>query len=95
MTQPAPVNSILPPGRSGRSTPMVASAIEAFEARVAAAWPAKAWQDVPVVVAVSGGADSVALLRVLARLQRPALGCGCAISTIVCAPPRPTPMSSS
>jgi tRNA(Ile)-lysidine synthase len=42
-----------------------------LEARVAAAWPPTAWQEVPVVVAVSGGADSVALLRILARLRTP------------------------
>jgi tRNA(Ile)-lysidine synthase len=43
----------------------------ALERRVAEAWPPAAWCDVPVVVAVSGGADSVALLRILARLRRP------------------------
>jgi tRNA(Ile)-lysidine synthase len=44
----------------------------ALEERVAAVWPPQAWQDVPVVVAVSAGADSVALLRILARLRPPA-----------------------
>jgi tRNA(Ile)-lysidine synthase len=37
-----------------------------FESRLAAAWPPDGWQDVSVVVAVSGGADSVGLLRGLA-----------------------------
>jgi len=55
-----------PPNRSA------AAATGALEARVAEAWPPTAWQDVPVVVAVSGGADSVALLRILARLRPPA-----------------------
>ena len=32
-------------------------------------WPPEAWHDVVVVVAVSGGADSVAMLRALARLS--------------------------
>lgn len=35
----------------------------AFEARVAEAWPPHLWSRVTVVLAVSGGADSVALLR--------------------------------
>ncbi len=40
-----------------------------FESRVAAAWPPEAWHDVTVLVAVSGGADSVGLLRALAALK--------------------------
>ena len=40
-----------------------------FEQRVAAAWPPADWQDVAVVVAVSGGCDSVALVRALAHLR--------------------------
>jgi tRNA(Ile)-lysidine synthase len=42
-----------------------------LEQRVALAWPPVAWQNVPVVVAVSGGADSVALLRILVAVQAP------------------------
>ena len=38
------------------------------EKRVLEAWPAKQWQGGAVLVAVSGGADSVALLSALARL---------------------------
>lgn len=34
-----------------------------FEEQVAEAWPVSNWQRLPVLVAVSGGADSVALLR--------------------------------
>jgi tRNA(Ile)-lysidine synthase len=45
-----------------------------FEQRVAAAWPVSQWQDVAVIVAVSGGRDSVALLRALARLRDPSTG---------------------
>jgi tRNA(Ile)-lysidine synthase len=48
--------------------PMTLSA--EFEQRFATAWPVAAWQDVTVLLAVSGGADSVALLRVMAALKR-------------------------
>lgn len=40
-----------------------------FERRLADAWPVSSWQDVTVLVAVSGGADSVALLRALTALR--------------------------
>ncbi|MEX2114949.1 MAG: tRNA lysidine(34) synthetase TilS [Pirellulales bacterium] len=40
-----------------------------FEQRLLAVWPSTAWQDVGVVLAVSGGADSVALARVVAALK--------------------------
>ena len=36
-----------------------------FEKRLQSVWPRSTWQDVRVLVAVSGGADSVALLRAL------------------------------
>lgn len=39
-----------------------------FKERLDQAWPACTWKSVPVVVAVSGGADSVALLRALVAL---------------------------
>jgi len=39
------------------------------EAELAAAWPPEAWDDVTVVLAVSGGPDSVALLRAMAGLK--------------------------
>lgn len=41
-----------------------------FEAKVAAAWPPERWSGERVIVAVSGGADSVALLRALVALRR-------------------------
>lgn len=46
-----------------------------FERSVATAWPPEGWTDVAVVVAVSGGADSTALLHALAALRggRPGL----------------------
>lgn len=47
-----------------------------FPGLLAAAWPAERWRDVHVVVAVSGGADSMALLRGLLALKRQAGGAG-------------------
>ncbi|HIQ20635.1 MAG TPA: tRNA lysidine(34) synthetase TilS [Planctomycetes bacterium] len=41
-----------------------------LEARLAAAWPPAQWADVTVLVAVSGGSDSVALLRMMVALKR-------------------------
>lgn len=40
-----------------------------FEQQLAARWPPGDWQDVTIFVAVSGGADSVALLRGLRNLK--------------------------
>jgi tRNA(Ile)-lysidine synthase len=40
-----------------------------LELKLAASWAPSAWQDVTVLVAVSGGADSVALLRALTALK--------------------------
>ncbi len=40
-----------------------------FEKHLMASWPPANWQDVGVVVAVSGGADSVSLLRALAAVR--------------------------
>ncbi len=45
-----------------------------LERQLAQAWPPKRWRDVTVVVAVSGGADSVALLRALTALRLPGAG---------------------
>jgi tRNA(Ile)-lysidine synthase len=42
---------------------------EPFVDKIRAAWPPADWQDVGVLVAVSGGADSVALVRALAALK--------------------------
>jgi tRNA(Ile)-lysidine synthase len=38
-------------------------------AKLAGAWPTEQWNDVTVLVAVSGGADSVALARALAEMR--------------------------
>lgn len=47
-----------PPATAMPDAPLLAE-------RFAAVWPLAQWQDVPVVLAVSGGADSVALLRLM------------------------------
>jgi tRNA(Ile)-lysidine synthase len=49
-----------------------------FEFRIASLWPPDEWRDVTVVVAVSGGADSVALLRAVAALKTDGSGRLCA-----------------
>lgn len=43
-------------------------------AQLAASWPPEQWRDVTVLVAVSGGADSVALLRALLEVRQPGEG---------------------
>jgi tRNA(Ile)-lysidine synthase len=43
--------------------------MDRFLERLAAEWPPNQWQDVGVVLAVSGGADSVALARAMAHLK--------------------------
>ncbi len=40
-----------------------------LESKLAAAWPPSDWADVTIVAAVSGGADSVALLRALTAVR--------------------------
>ena len=53
-------------------TPMAsdASLTVQFESKVSEAWPPASWQDMTVLVAVSGGADSVAVLRALRSLKK-------------------------
>jgi len=46
------------------------SNLPAFEQRLAAAWPPDDWRRFPVLAAVSGGADSTALLRGLVALRK-------------------------
>jgi tRNA(Ile)-lysidine synthase len=47
-----------------------------LERRVAEAWPTAEWRDAHVLIAVSGGADSVALLRAVLSLKKLAGGHG-------------------
>ena len=48
--------------------------IEAVQGPLARAWPPECWQDVTTIAAVSGGPDSVAMLRALLALRRPGTG---------------------
>src|SRR4051812_14430632 len=50
--------------------------LQHFEQQLAAAWPADAWRNRVVLLAVSGGADSVALLRGMHRLAQQKPGSG-------------------
>jgi tRNA(Ile)-lysidine synthase len=43
--------------------------LQPFELALATAWPPSVWHDTGVVAAVSGGADSVAMLRALAAIK--------------------------
>jgi tRNA(Ile)-lysidine synthase TilS/MesJ len=45
-----------------------------FEVELGRSWPPVGWSNLHVLVAVSGGADSVALLRALDRLHQPGSG---------------------
>jgi len=49
-----------------------------LESKLAAAWPPSEWADVTVVAAVSGGCDSVALLRALTAVKAAGEGRICA-----------------
>ena len=48
--------------------------LHSLETKLATAWPPDAWQDVTVLLAVSGGPDSVALLRAMTTLKRGGAG---------------------
>src|ERR1043165_9367395 len=47
-----------------------------LEVEVGHSWPAAEWRDVHVVLAVSGGADSVAMLRAVAKVKEHDGGAG-------------------
>jgi tRNA(Ile)-lysidine synthase len=49
---------------------MEARQLHTLEQQLVADWPTSQWRDTSLLVAVSGGADSVALLRALHRLKR-------------------------
>ena len=44
--------------------------VHKFEQKLAAAWPPEDWQDIGVLLAVSGGPDSVSLLRTISALKQ-------------------------
>ena len=58
---------------------MTTDALHPLETKLAAAWPPHDWREVTVLLAVSGGADSVALLRAVAALK---MGTGGASGTL-------------
>jgi len=49
-------------------------AIRTFESKLATSWPPRNWQDVTVLIAVSGGADSVSLIQGLVALKSGGIG---------------------
>lgn len=53
---------------------MASSELRPLEEKLAASWPPDQWQDVTLLVAVSGGADSVALLRGIRALKQGGAG---------------------
>jgi len=55
-------------------TPFRHASMHPLEEQLCRAWPPKRWADVTVLVAVSGGADSVALLRALLAVRQPGRG---------------------
>jgi tRNA(Ile)-lysidine synthase len=55
---------------------MASAGLVSFEIRLGEAWPASVWCETHVVLAVSGGADSVALLRAIVSLNAAAGGKG-------------------
>lgn len=48
--------------------------LDSLPRRFAASWPAADWADVNVLVAVSGGADSIALARLMLAVRQPGAG---------------------
>jgi tRNA(Ile)-lysidine synthase len=50
-------------------TPKIPNPKSPIPNRLAASWPPESWQDLTVLLAVSGGADSVALARALAAIR--------------------------
>ena len=72
MTPPS-THSVTGPAPRGRLTAGEA-AIHPLEIGLAEAWSPAAWQDVSVLLAVSGGADSMAMLRGMARLKTDGAG---------------------
>ena len=56
--------------------PTARPAVRPVAEQLLAAWPAQVWSGVHVVLAVSGGADSMALLRAMLEAKRTANGAG-------------------
>jgi tRNA(Ile)-lysidine synthase len=63
-------------GQADMTAAIETTKTEQFEAALAAAWPPAQWRDVTVLLAVSGGPDSVALLQAMSVLKRQFGGAG-------------------
>ena len=73
----AAANSDVPArGSRGSQSDVTAAGASEFERQLGANWPAAEWRDTHVVLAVSGGADSVALLEAMAALKAAIGGAG-------------------
>lgn len=68
------MDSILNSSASGNV--VEAGALHSFERQLAAQWPVANWQNLHVVLAVSGGADSMALLRAILAVKAACGGVG-------------------
>lgn len=63
-------------GQPGRTSDVISGDLRPFEQQLANDWPVAIWQNLHIVLAVSGGADSVALLRAILAIKRASGGTG-------------------
>lgn len=63
-------------GKRGRTSDIIRGDLRPFEQRLADDWPVANWQNLHIVLAVSGGADSIALLRAVSAIKKTSDGTG-------------------